>query len=374
MGFATGRFFDGKIAARHRVEVTLDKNAGVLIFGGASLPTEHRWPLDKLRALSDRARDYELVVTLFDAEGDEVPRDTARLSFSEQGLIRDLRALCPDLHRKDLHKGSWGRIAKRSAIAVIAVLAMLFVILPRMADTLATLIPIKREITFGKTVVGQIERAVGGSELGALHCKGDAGQKALTKMVNRLKAGQDLNYDLTVLVFDHPMLNAFAAPGGQIVVMRGLLEKASGPDAVAAVLAHEIGHVESRDPTRNALRAAGSAGLLSMVFGDFSGGTLIALVGQHLLQADYTREAETAADGFALNMLNAADIDSTSMAEFFDQLTALTDESSKLPDYFSSHPASEGRAAHARDNALTQKQNRPILTDAEWDGLRSICG
>ena len=48
-------------------------------------------------------------------------------------------------------------------------------------------------------------------------------------------------------------------------------------DDVAAVLAHEIGHVAARDPTRIALQTAGSAGLLGLVLGDFAGGTIAEL-------------------------------------------------------------------------------------------------
>ena len=107
-----------------------------------------------------------------------------------------------------------------------------------MADTLATLIPVEREIAFGKTVVAQMESALGAADMGALRCTGPEGRAALDAMLTRLSGGQALQYDLEVQVFDHKMVNAFAAPGGQIVVMRGLLDSATGPDAVASVLAH----------------------------------------------------------------------------------------------------------------------------------------
>ena len=372
MAQAAGRYFDGRTAARHRVDVTLDRAAGVLVFSGESV-TEQRWPLAWLRALTDHARDYGLTVTLHGESGDESPRDAARLSFSEPGLIAELRALCPDLTRRDVHRGSWGRIGRRAAVAVAAIVLMLFVILPRMADTLAGIIPVEREIAFGRSVTAQMERALGGAILGDLRCDATGGRAALDTMLTRLTDGRDLQYEIDVLVFDHPMLNAFAAPGGQVVLMRGLLENASGPDAVAAVLAHEIGHVERRDATRHALRAAGSAGLLSMILGDFTGGTLAVILGERMLQASYTREAEREADLFALDMLGAAGVDSSGMATFFDDLTELENARPSLPVYLNTHPASADRAARARAHAEAQQETIPVLTDAEWQALLTIC-
>lgn len=374
MGPVTGSYFDGQHAGRHRVEVTLDEAEGELIVTGPSLSEPLHWPLSRLRALEDLARDDSLTLTLHAETKDEAPRDPARLTIREPAMSARIREICPDLKRRDVHRGTWRKLLTRSALAVAAVVLMLFVILPRMADTLATLIPVEREIAFGKSVVAQMERALGAADLGDLRCRGEAGQGALDRMVARLTEGQDLLYDLEVRVFDHEMVNAFAAPGGQVVVMRGLLEDVSGPDAAAAVLAHEIGHVEARDATRIALRAAGSAGLLSMVLGDFTGGTIAVVLGERMMQASYTREAEAAADEFGLAMLNAAEVDSSGMAEFFDYIGDLQDEAIQIPQYLSTHPASAGRAARARDNAETQDQTTPVLSKADWQALKGICG
>ena len=372
---AGGTYFDGQTAGRHRVRVVLDEAGGALVFDAPTLPDgPERWPLSRLRALRDHARADGLTLTLHADTGDETTRDPARLVVLDQGLIARIQVLCPDLNKRDMHRGAWARLAKRSALAVAAIALLLFVILPRMADTLATLIPVEREVAFGETVVAQMELAFGASDVGALHCEDAPGRAALRKMLDRLTADQSLQYDLDVQVFDHEMVNAFAAPGGQIVIMRGLLDAASGPDAVAAVLAHEIGHVEERDATRHALRAAGSAGLLSMVLGDVTGGTLAVFLGERLIQAGYTREAEARADRYALDMLNAAGVDSEGMAHFFDHLAEREDGMPRLPEYFATHPASEARAESARANANSQGATAPVLSAAEWQALKGICG
>lgn len=369
-----GTYFDGRSAGRHPVDVVLDEAAGELVLTGASLDAPQRWPLARLRAQGDHARRDALTLALHAPSNDESPRDTARLTLADSDMIARIRALCPDLDRSDLAGGTTRKLMLRGVAALAAVGLILFFILPRMADTLAMLIPVEREAAFGKAVTAQIERALGAAKLGELTCEGPEGRAALDAMIARLTEGQDLQYELDVKVLDHGMLNAFAAPGGQVVVMRGLLDKSDGPDAVAAVLAHEIGHVERRDATRHALRAAGSAGLLSMLLGDVTGGTIAVFLGERLIRASYTREAEAEADAFALRMLNAAGIDSAAMAGFFEEIGKDEGKGPQLPAYFATHPASEARAQAARDNARTQGTTSPVLSADQWTALKGICG
>ncbi|UXX84453.1 M48 family metallopeptidase [Roseovarius pelagicus] len=370
-----GRYFDGHGARRHEVQVWLAEGGNHLTILGPTLGASLEWPLQDLRALRERARKDRMTLTLHapGAVENAAPRDAARLTITDPALMAELRKQCSALMRADVHAGSWARVVRRAVLAIGAVVLMLFLILPRMADTLASLIPVEREIAFGKAVVRQMEAALGATRLGQLDCKGGDGLQALWELAGRLASGGRLAYGLELRVLDHDMINAFAAPGGQVVIMRGLLDTASSPEVVAAVLAHEIGHVEARDATRQALRAAGSAGLLSMVLGDVTGGAAAVLLGDRILQASYTRGAEAQADVFALGLLNGADVDSSGMADFFDGLALMEGDAPALPIYFATHPASGGRAALARQNAAQQGETRPVLSAKQWRDLRDIC-
>lgn len=364
------QFFDGLTAGRHDVHVALSADRMALEITGATLPAPLRWPLMDLRALSDTSVRDRLTLTRNLPTEDEAPRDPARLVLLDADSIAWMHRTRPGLFKADLHPGTWKKLLTYAGGAVAATLLMLFVILPALADTLARIIPVEREQAFGKTVTAQMERLLGGSSLGALRCDAPAGEAALQKMLARLTDGQEMLYDIELQVFDHDLINAFAAPGGQVVILNGLLQEAQGPDEVAGVLAHEIGHVESRDATRHALRTAGSAGLLSMILGDFTGGAAIALVGERLITASYTREAEAAADLFALRMLDAARIDAGGFARFFDTLDGIGIE---LPAYLATHPVTTERATQARDFARGQGATSPVLTEAEWQALKGIC-
>ena len=368
-----GTFFDGRTAGRHQVQVGLSPDRQALVISGDSLDAPLRWPLADLRALSDHGGEKDLVLTRHMDTDDESPRDPARLVLRDPALIDWILRTRPSLHKSDLRAGAKRRILRNAALALGALALMLLVILPGLADIMARVIPRDTEERFGRAVTAQMERFLGADERGALVCDHAQGRAALDKMVARLTDGRDLGYDLRVQVFDHPMLNAFAAPGGYVVLVRGLIDKAQGPDAVAAVLAHEIAHVVNRDATRNALRAAGSAGILSLILGDVAGGAVLVAVADQVLNSAYSRKAERTADAYALTMLNDAGISSAGFGAFFDTL-AEQEAGLSLPEYLSTHPITAERAQAARDNAAAQGATTPVLTDAEWQALRRICG
>lgn len=358
-------FFDGRSASRQVITVSATSDGRGIVLGGVSA-TPLIWPLDRLRQIG---RGDRLTLALHEPGEDEGQRDAARLVLGQSALADWIEAHAPDLRRRDLARGSLGRIALRVGGAVLAFVLILLVLLPRISDQLALAMPIEREIAFGKSVERQMETMLDEAGTG-LRCANPDGLAALERLRQRLTRGQGLTYDLALTVFDHPMVNAFAAPGGRIVILRGFLDQAESAEEVAGVLAHEIGHVEARDPVRLAFRAAGSAGILSLVLGDATGGTLIAVLGNHMLSASYTREAEMAADAFAHDLLARAGIGTAGLADFFERLAT---EGLEIPDYLSTHPASRGRADAARAAGKATVPGVPVLTDAEWQALRRIC-
>lgn len=350
-------WYDGVSARRQTVTVEVSPDGRGLRFGRES------WPLDRLRRIEGEG----LVLALLTGEGDELPHDPARLVLGEGAMAGWVRGNAPALDRRDLRRGTLGRVAGRVVLAGAALAAILFVFLPRISDMLAEQLPLEQEVAFGDAVVRQVEGWLGGD--GSMACTAPAGLAALEKMERRLTEGQGLTYDIELSVMDHEMVNAFAAPGGRIVLLRGLLDEAETAEEVAGVLAHEIGHVEARDPVRLAFRSAGSAGIIALVLGDVTGGTVVGFVGEHILSASYTREAEAAADGFAYGLLARTGVGTEGLAAFFERIGGMGGD---VPEILSTHPASGNRAQDAR--AAGGAAERPVLTGAEWQALRRICG
>ena len=175
---------------------------------------------------------------------------------------RLLLARCPNLHRRPGARNQW-RLTGWALAALASVALIIFVLVPVMADQLADYLPPAGEKALGDTTFEQIRSALSDTEFDPLRiCDDVNGTAALHRIKARLTEHIDLPYPLQVHVLNHELVNAFALPGGHVVFFRGLIDAADTPDEVAAVFAHEIGHVVNRDPTRIALRSAGSVGVL----------------------------------------------------------------------------------------------------------------
>lgn len=361
---AEGRYFDGRSAVPRAVVVGFGKRTLTLYAGGQAVA---HWPLASLRALSPRGSDGITLAPSQEAE--------ERLFLDDPIMAGAIREVCPDLHRRSVggrglrRAGLWGVAAAASVVAIV------FVLIPQLAERLAPMIPPERERALGDDVAEQLAWMLdaGGRDDDGI-CRGDEGVAALERMTERLTRDVSLPYPIRVDVLDHEMVNAVAMPGGRIFLFRGLIDRAATPEEVAGVLAHEIGHVIHRDPTTGVLRAAGTAGIFSLVLGDVFGAGVIAAAGEAMLNASYQREAEARADAEAIAMLTDAGLPTTPFAAFFARLADQQGKTPALLGYFASHPALAGRAERARAaNRVDAKAFRPVLEDRGWVALKAIC-
>ena len=361
------RYFDGRLAQRRQVFVSLDAQNQRLIIHDHSGAELDIWPLETLRRLHDDA-GIGLVL-----RSGAVDPGEARLVLSNARAIAAIKAACPNLSKTTVAGRTWGKIAVWLGASATALALMIFGIVPALAGRLAVFIPPEREVRVGSAVLRQIELILSKEEAGVWHCTNPKGQAALEHMVQALQHGQEFPYAIQVGVVDHKMINAFALPGGHIIVMRGLIEMSETPEQLAAVMAHELGHVAQRDPIVQALRAAGTAGLLSLVLGDATGGTVLALIGERLITAKNSRDVEARADDFALAQLAKAGVSPEALAEFFELLLQQMRDPDFDMGWISSHPPSVSRAAHARAAVQTAQNYNKSVSSEEWQAIQQIC-
>lgn len=360
------KYFDGVKARSHAATATLIQMPDgdvlqIAVEGGKVL----YWGAKDLRELQDQAGSGGIVLS-----HSEFP--SARLVISDKGAADMIRKVGVNLGRQDRAPGTWRKVMGWGGAAVGSVVLLIFVIIPALSDTMAGLIPAEQEAALGRGTLRQIENLLGADEDG-LACSTTAGDAALAKMTRRVLGDLDPGYDLNVQVFDNSMVNAFAVPGGNIVLFQGLIDASDTPEEVAAVLAHEIGHVVKRDPTRLALRSAGSVGILGLMLGDFAGGALMLILAERLIAASYSQEAEAAADRFAFDRMRAAGLPVEPFAVFFEKLQAEHGSTPSLLSHLASHPDLAARAAAARDAAQDIGDFTPVLSPSEWDALKTIC-
>jgi predicted Zn-dependent protease len=237
-------------------------------------------------------------------------------------------------------------------VAVMIVVAYLWV-LPFVGDRVAMMIPVSAEEALGRAAVNEVTSA-----------KTACRSAALDRIVDRLR-DSDSPYTYRVTVVDIPEVNAFAAPGGHIVVFRGLIEKTGSPEELAAVLAHEIEHVEGRHGTRAILRSISFWALLSLVAGD-SGEVLVQLAG-NLGDLRYQRGDESEADRNAMRRIQRARIDPRGMLRAYRMLDRESAEMPQLVNYFSTHPRIGDRIGEL-ERMAKESVGRidPLLPGGQW--------
>lgn len=361
----TPEYFDGHTAKKHSVSVEPIQSG--LAITNTQTGDITLWPFADLRRLPDQAREGGLLLTTTAAPD-------ARLNLFDVALINQINEICPDIKKQEAPKGSYRKVAIWTTAALTSVLLIVFVIIPAMANTMARLIPMEREVALGRTVLSQIDNFLGEEPDEGFKCTNPAGLAALNKMTARLSDNLDTPYEFKIQVFNHPMINAFAVPGGHIVLMDGLIQESNSPEEVAGVLGHEMGHVVNRDTTRAILRTAGTAGILGMVLGDFSGGAAILLASEQVISASYAQDAETNADLFAHERFAVAELPSAKLADFFLSLKGEGESEKSIFSHLASHPDLQGRAnAAIAADVIGDASFTRVLNSDEWQDLRNIC-
>lgn len=220
------------------------------------------------------------------------------------------------------------------------------------ADWLIQHIPVQLEARIGDMVLSQ-------SRLSMQLIESGPSVEALARIGEKLTTNSPHHYRW--FVANQKGINAFAAPGGVVVVNAGLLRSISSPEELAGVLAHEIAHAELRHSLKGIAKSLGLRALASLALGDY-GGTALAEGLKKLAELGFSREAEREADEEGLRRLVAARIDPQGMVRFFELLEK---EQQRLPpEFLSTHPSNTERIdALKRKIALLPKDWQPLEID-----------
>ncbi len=352
-----GAYFDGRTAGRTDVTVRLT-DEGIRISG---LPAgDAFW--------------YHFEIRLAPATAPGDPVRVERVTVGDSVVIADAAARAALLPALVPGAGAGRWSLRRQLLSLLGatlafVVALYLWVIPWAASRAAARVPVEWEERLGETMLTSLTRS-------GRTCQEPERLAALEKMLATLTAdGRGDRYTYRITVVDDSLVNALAAPGGQVVFFRGLIEAAESPEELAGVLAHEVQHIVLRHGTTGILRQIP----IQLLVGAVTGGGL----GEQALGAaatlgnlGYARDDELAADRAGMRMLQAAQVGTAGMVSFMGRLAELNDAESDpgLMTYLSTHPASADRAARlsalASESAYTP---RPLLTAAEWSAVRAPC-
>lgn len=178
----------------------------------------------------------------------------------------------------------------------------------------------------------------------------------------------DNPYKFEVTVVKSDVVNAFALPGGYVVVFTGLMRKAESGEEIAGVLSHEVNHVLQRHGLERIVKQVGLIAVVTIVLGDHQG--LVGLmkeVGVELLTLKFGRAQETEADVTGIRLLHRAKIDPDGMIRFFERLS---EKEQDRVEILSTHPMSEGRAARLKAEVAALPKQLPEPFGFDWKAVQ----
>lgn len=165
-------------------------------------------------------------------------------------------------------------------------------------------------------------------------------------------------FDIEIVVAQAKEVNAFAIPGGILMINSGFLEQAETTEEIMGVLAHELGHIEKRHNVKSMVSglgiATGAVALSLFVGADISGWVV---QGSNLINLKYTRDHEREADERGLYYLKNAKISPQGMISFFERLSKqeVGGVAAEMISLINTHPLSSERIRYLKE--LSGKTN-----------------
>lgn len=353
-------FFDGLSNQKHAVELRFQENGVDLIENGWGIGT---WAYADLRKVDAPSGVLRLAST--------ATLPLARLEIYDADLQREITTRSGTLaHDPMAARVQVGRIVAWSLAAVVSIVLVVLYGLPMLAERLTPLVPESFEARMGDASEQQIKLIFGRTV-----CSRADGKAALTKLVNTLAAAGDVKVKLQSDVLASQIPNAFALPGGRVFLLDGLIRRANSVDELAGVMAHELGHVIHRDHIRRLIHDGGSSFLIGLLFGDVTGSSAVIFATRSVLESSYSRDAESAADTFAIDVMHKLGRSPKPLGDFLFRITGAESGGGgrgRAFNILASHPLTEAR------RAIMTAADRPpsgpdLLSPAEWTALKGIC-
>jgi Zn-dependent protease with chaperone function len=348
-------FFDGTSNRRHAATLAFTDALEIAVDG----ETKARWAYADIR----RADSAPGTLRVFC----QTAPPLARLEIRDAALAADLISRTTNIDEHHLSTRGVAKIVGWSMAAAASIVLVVLFGVPLAADRLAPLVPPAFERRVGDVTEQQVKVVFGEKVCSSSR----AGQAAFDKLVTKLRDAAGLDTSVQSMVLSSDVPNALALPGGKVIVFDSLIAKASNPDEIAGVIAHELGHLKHRDNMRGLIYNGGTSFLIGLLFGDITGSSAMIFASRTLITSSYSREAETAADTFSIELMQKLGRPPKAMGELMMRVTGK--EGGKGLTILSTHPLTEDRLARMSKEDQTVK-GPPLLTDAEWQALKGICG
>jgi predicted Zn-dependent protease len=328
-----GQYYDGRRPVAVTARMEFAGREATLTAG----ETSGRYAVNKLRA-SPRIGKTDRFIALPDGGQFQCP---------DHDFVETLSQTSPSEGPVAWLEERWGVALAGVAIVACILLAGYFFGLPAAAERIAARIPVETEQTLGRQALTWLDE----KEWFKPTNLDKNTQKGIRDGFDRLRSDLPLkdHYTLEFRASKFIGANAFALPGGTIVITDDMVKAAESPEEVQAVLAHEIGHVELRHALRSVLQNSVVAVVAAAVTSD-AASLSVAVAGLPVLvaQTKYSREFEAAADEYAFRLLRQKGMSPAAFASIMERIAKKHEEAERAFAYVSTHPVTVERVKRAR--------------------------
>jgi len=371
----TADYFDGRTARKQSVSVSVSREGlhfaleskGDILWSFANI---------RLQKIGNNLQNLRFEYEIETEEG----RFVESLIVTDRDFREVIIALAPPGFSTSLRPPD----LKRKIGFALGVLLIPFVlyalwisIIPSIARSLTLKVPVAWEEKLGDTILGSMSPEE--SRRNAPQT-----QQALEEIVARLLATDPQQpYKIKIHLQSDSLVNAFALPGGHIIVFQGLLDQTDSAEEMAGILAHELQHVLRRHTTQAIIRSVSIYLIFSTLTGDVTGAMQTVLdTASNLGHLSMNRSMETEADRDGMLMILKAGINPAGMIQAFQKLDdnlnsdknqsspddLKTESSSNILKYISTHPLGAERVKNLQDIARNsaEKNYSPLLPDLDW--------
>jgi predicted Zn-dependent protease len=182
-------------------------------------------------------------------------------------------------------------------------------------------------------------------------------------------------FPIKIHVINDNVINAYALPGGHIVVYSSLLKKMNTPESFAALLSHEAVHVKNRHSMQNISKQLAGYLFLSILINDANGMQAILLENINSYKnLDYSRTLEKEADIDGLDILLKNKINQYGYIQLFNILNSEVDEEESILSFLSTHPKIKERISYTLEiskKQLPSQMQANANRKLAWEKLKS---
>lgn len=328
------KFFDGNSSHEHTATVEMvDSGFSILYHDQHGSQKKLSWQFSDIQSVDISWPDFISIKV------GAYPYQVIEASDSK--FIKVFKAT--NAHHIRLDQKLMDRMGQKSVwLSLLIVVAMIagayFWLIPAIAEIAATHFPITYEKQLGD---GMYHNAMAFEKI----------DTARTQLANNLAKHLTLskNYDIQVTIVSSDLVNAYAVPGGNVVIYSGLLDQLTAPEELVALLGHEVAHIEQRHSLKMLFKDLANYMVISIVLGDLNGISSILLDhANQLNHLSYSRKLEEEADLHGMAVMDQNQISPAGMVMLMHALDA-NHQDGIIPEFLSTHPVTTNRIAYAKE-------------------------